>query len=294
MMRIAVIGNYLSTNLGDDMYIEILRRRYPQHQIFPQHQLRSDTRPHLLIYGGGGVLSKKEGRWDLLHEWRKKYHCPYCVVSVGSRVGEELSFDEPPFPDALFVSVRDEASFEAIPGSILIPDLAWAFEPPKAKTKYKNHGTGIMLRHSPRYDSFHLVERVREELATLDDHYIFFSTYGERLGDRTLAHATRAGFPSTFTLYTGSNPVEYLEYYRSCRRVLAMPLHGIIFAAIYGVPWATWSYSTKTDWMIRDLNAEVPTSLDDDLTWNETPRELVKTLREEAQQHFSLLDPHLM
>lgn len=292
-MRIVVIGNYQSTNIGDDMYVEILSRQYPDHQIIPQHRLREDTRPNFLIYGGGGVLREAEGRRDLLHAWRKKYDCPYCVLSVGSSVGGALVFDENPFPDAEFITVRDEVSLKALPGSILVPDLAWTFKPPEKKSEIINHGTGIMLRHSNRFNSFHLVERVREELATLDDHYLFFSTYGQRLGDRTLSHTTRAGFPSTFDLYNGSNPAEYLEHYRSCRRVLVMPLHGIIFAAIYGVPWAAWSYSPKVDWLIQDLNAIVPASLKDNLTWNETPRELVTAFHEEAQRHFSLLDPYL-
>ena len=295
-MLVAVIGNYMSTNLGDDMYLHLLRARYPQHE-FIAHSLLGNRGANFIIYGGGGILNQKSTRRTLLHEWVAKYRVSYCVLSVGAGT-VDLKYEKCPFPKAEFITVRDEIALEAIPGSILVPDLSWTFKPPKMKSEIKseiiNNSTGIMLRISPRFDSFALVERIRTEMTKLDESwYRFFSPYGVRLGDKTLANVTRAGFPSTYDVYSGSNPAEYLEHYRSCHRVFAMPLHGIIFAAIYGVPWATLSYSPKVDWLIRDLNAIVPATLQDNLTWNETPKKVVRALREEAQQHFSLLDPYL-
>ena len=295
-MLVVVIGNYMSTNLGDDMYLHLLRARYPQHE-FIAHSLLGNRGANFIIYGGGGILNQKSTRRTLLHEWVAKYRVSYCVLSVGAGT-VDLKYEKCPFPKAEFITVRDEIALEAIPGSILVPDLSWTFKPPKMKSEIKsetiNNSTGIMLRISPRFDSFALVERIRTEMAKLDESwYRFFSPYGVRLGDKTLANVTRAGFPSTYDVYSGSNPAEYLEHYRSCHRVFAMPLHGIIFAAIYGVPWATLSYSPKVDWLIRDLNAIVPATLQDNLTWNETPKKVVRALREEAQQHFSLLDPYL-
>ncbi len=289
-MLVAVIGNYLSNNLGDDMYLFLLRKRYPQHEFVP-HSLLGDRRPGFIIFGGGGILRGEDPRVELLHKWRKKFKVPYGVLSIGSAEPGELRFYRYPFPGAKFVTVRDRLAHETLRHAKLIPDLAWTFKPESIKKLGKE--VGIMLRHSKTFNSFDLVERARAEMATWDESwYRFFSTYGERLGDKTLANVTRAGFPSKYVKYNGVKPDVYLENYRYVKRVVAMPLHGIIFAAIYGVPWATWAYSHKVRWLCRDLSAHYSNDLTGHLVFNRTPLETVVRLRREANRHYKILDRH--
>lgn len=292
-MLIVVIGNYLSNNLGDDMYLFLLRKRYPKHE-FVAHSLLADRRPSFIIYGGGGILRNDCGRRQLLSEWIKKFKAPYCVLSVGTAEIETIEFDDESFPEAEFITVRDRASADAISSAEYLPDLAWAFKPKSIEHLGEGLEMGIMLRHSIAFNSFTLVERARAEMATWDESwYRFFSTYGERLGDKTLAYVTGAGFPSKYIPYSGVKPDEYLENYRYVKRVVAMPLHGIIFAAIYGVPWAGWSYSSKVTWQVEEMEGTIGLLLDSDLVWNETRPDVVARLRDGAMRHFELLDTRL-
>jgi len=288
-MLIPIIGNYQSNNLGDDQYLATLQLRYPEHKFIAGHTL-GGLKPDFIIYGGGGVLRNKDSRVAKLSEWRKKYKVPFGVMSVGTAEGEILSYKKQPFEGAEFITVRDEMSALAIPKATLLPDLAWAWKP-KTTSPLIPLSTGIMLRHSTRYNSFDLVCRARSVMADFpDEQFLFFSTYGERLGDRTLAHSTRAGFRSSWIPYTGLRPHEYLNHYRKCRRVLTMPLHGIIFAAIYGVEWASWSYSAKVTWQAEQIGGVVSHDLREPLIWNRTPRAVVERLRVEAEKHFQILD----
>lgn len=290
-MLVVVIGNYLSQNLGDDMYLFLLRDRYGDHEFVP-HSLLGDRRPDFIIFGGGGILRVDDPRIRLLHKWRREFKVPYGVLSIGSTEPDTLAFEKNPFPGAKFITVRDRVAHEALRRSKLLPDLAWTFEP--EETEQEDKEMGIMLRHSRTFNSFALVERARAEMASWDvSRYRFFSTYGERLGDKTLANVTRAGFRSTYVRYRGVKPDEYLENYRKVERVVTMPLHGIIFAAIYGVPWASWAYSHKTEWLAEELDAEISMDLESVITFNKTDPAIVVRLRREANRHFKILDRHL-
>ncbi len=292
-MRVVVIGNYLSQNLGDDMYLFLLQERYPLHEFIP-HSLLGDRRPDFIIFGGGGILRVEDPRVALLHRWRKKFRINYGVLSVGSTRAGRLKYSRNPFPGAKFVTVRDHVAYKALEHSELIPDLAWAFEPESIAHLGEDLQMGIMLRHSHTFNAFDLASRARAEMARFDESwYRFFSTYGERLGDRTLANVTRAGFPSIYVQYTGEKPDKYLENYRHVKRVVAMPLHGIIFAAIFSVPWASWAYSHKTEWLAEELGAEILTDLCSRLVFNKTDPVIVERLRREANRHFKILDRHL-
>jgi len=289
-MLVAVLGNYNSTNLGDDMYLSILRSTYKQHEFVSQFELGARW-PDLLIYGGGGVLREDEGRHRLLMMWVKKYNAPYCVLSVGSARGENLRFSNEPFPGAEFVTVRDGASASAIEGAEMLPDLAWLHEP--IHDFDDSEGMGIMVRHSKRYNSFEVVLRTRMEMDLDGGPFVFMHTYGPLLSGHAMAHPIRAGYDSTFSHYSGKDPAAYLGIYRSVDRVLAMTYHGIIFSAIYGKKWATWPYETKVDWLIRDLDGEASDIKRYGLIWNATPPDTVCRMRETAGGHIKLLDRYL-
>ena len=291
-MVVAVIGNYMSNNLGDDLYLHQLGSKFPEHQ-FIAHSKLEKTKPDYILFGGGGVLRDEDPRVQLLMEWTRQFNVPYGVFSVGCADNTENYTNRNRFfGDADFVTVRDPISADAIPGSVLLPDLAWTYMP-EATANVKSD-TGIMLRHSLAFNSFDLVVRTRELMSTMQGDFRFFSTYGERIGDRTLAHATRAGFPSTFSLYTGNKLTEYLDHhYRRVSQILVMPLHGIILAAIYNVPWAGWAYSYKTRRIAEELSAHISTDLQGTLHFNITSRSCVSRLRELAEKHFTILARYL-
>jgi hypothetical protein len=70
-----------------------------------------------------------------------------------------------------------------------------------------------------------------------------------------------------------------------------MPYHGIILSAIYGVPVAGWSYSTKTDYLATELGLELPDKLIVDPPMPHlVPESLVLAKRREAMTHFKRLD----
>ncbi len=290
-MLIVVIGNYMSTNLGDDMYLHLLRSQYPQHAFIPHSLLRA-RKPDFIIYGGGGILDQDSTRRVLLHEWVAKFRVPYAVLSVGSGV-VDLKYEKRAFPRAKFITVRDEIALKAIPEAVLVPDLSWIFEPSNSSV-VAGRTTGIMIRHSDTFDSFELVKRCRQKMEHMPHtSFLFFSTYGDRISDRTLCFPTAAGFNAEFKQYSGFNPDKYLEHYRWCERVITMPLHGIIFAAIYGIPWAAWIYSPKVTWLIEELKGEGCTDLNAPLVFNNTPMATVRRMRKAAQIHFNLLDAYL-
>lgn len=289
-MIVVVIGNYASQNLGDDMYLQLLRDRYPQHRFVPQHELGRDE-PDFAILGGGGIISQKETRRTLLHEWVRKFSIRYCVMSVGSASGKQLAFDTDPFPGAEFITVRDPDCARALPAAVTLPDLAWTFEPKPLAVPFVADRYGVMVRTAPRLHALALCRAARREIVRNDGLRPFFwSTYGERLAERTMVAPIAAGFRHVRATYYGIHPKEHLENFRTCARVLTMPMHGVIFAAIYGVPWAGWVYSRKVALLARELRATMPQTLKGQLVYNHTDADLVAEMRERAHGHFELLD----
>lgn len=290
-MLVTVIGNYNSQNLGDDIYIHLLRDRYREHEFVPNHEL-GDRTPEFIIYGGGGILTADSPREQLLYKWVEEFRVPYCVLSAGTATGPGHVLPQMEFTGAEFVTVRDTKAARRVRGSELLPDLAWAFKPRQAMPKPRY--TGVMLRHSPRWNALDLVMAARGAISILspDQPLLFMSTYGERIRHLTLDHVTAAGHEASFAVYDGKDPAKYLDLYRHCRRVIAMPYHGIIFAAIFGVRVSGWPYEKKVVWLMKELGLPIQKDLSrlDEVLVSERK---VASLREQAQKHFVNLDHHL-
>ena len=132
-MNILIIGNYKSTNAGDDLYKHILEKTYPQHTFIPNYEVGDRKDIDFVIFGGGGILNnKKLARYELFKKYVIDMGVPGCVLSVGS-VGTcvKQPFDNiyPAFSKAKFITCRDKFAFNGLKKynriTRLLPDLVW-------------------------------------------------------------------------------------------------------------------------------------------------------------------------
>jgi len=295
-MHVVVIGNYRSNNAGDDMYLYLLRLRYPQHT-FVDHSDMSVT-PDFVIYGGGGVLWEGNRRVDVLHRIVEEHNVPFCVLSVGSGSKSLKNHDKKTFKGAEFITVRDRIALETIGGTML-PDLGWSYKP---DVKPKGNKVGVMLRHSSTYKDYDLSKACQDIMRVLGDigiydGFLFFSTYGCRLWKQTMwspGWALASEYDIQYIdLHDTDNFIEHLDYYNQCKLVITMPYHGIVFSCLYGVPFMGWSYERKVTLLAEEMSLMLPTSLQTYPRINRPERLPVKQMQEGAEIHYEMLDQYL-
>lgn len=315
-MKIAVTGNYGSTNAGDDFYLYLLRKRYPQHEFLFYHFVR-DEKLDFGIFGGGGILSPTQTKRIKFIE--KKIHSkgiPFCALSIGS-VGTRKKMDPLPNYDLLkhakFINVRDRYAFDrlsTISDKVhLLPDIVWSYKPPIKKTVKKKFIVGVMLRDCGVFDK---KEMIKETISTLRKFnkiipikLLFFNVYGEKLEKRTCHKEVGKHFKDVEYIphHNTLNMINHLKNYNRCDFVFTMAYHGIILSTLYGIPCSGWIYETKIMGLIENLGFEMAENLGESqiivdmfkksFSLDYFNQEQVDKYVTGAEKHFKLLDKYL-
>jgi len=293
---VALIGNYRSQNMGDDLYWYLLKKRYPNCRIAPLHKLDGVPIDYVIL-GGGGILRDDCARTRLARETAKKHRAPWCVLSCGSAAGGGVKFtDGSQYKTAEFITVRDDSA-TIIRRAERVPDLVWTYQPMPRSVRAGTYG--IALRHTLRFNSLHVADNFNDilERECMSEHAIVMSTYGERIFWRAMPHVTSAYATSREYRVWDGRQTTIDEYVRGTfgvvEMVYAMPMHTIILAALHGVPVAGWSYSHKTDQLAHDLGIELPDQIGMYLPIKTVDTETVNRNVEEAERHYELLDQYL-
>lgn len=320
-MKIAVAGNYGSTNAGDDLYLYLLRKRYPEHEFIFYHFVR-DEKIDFAIFGGGGILSPT--RLKRLHFMDKRIHArgiPFCTMSIGS-VGTRKKIPCLPnyesLKNSVFITVRDRFAHEELSKISdkvhLLPDIAWSYKPPVKKVINEKFTIGVMLRDCGCFNKANMIKRTIKILRsfglTIPIKLLFFNVYGEKLEARTCHKEIGNRFKDVEYVphHNTLNMPSHLENYNRCDFVFVMAYHGIIMSILYGVPCSGWIYETKIMELIEKLGFNMAENLGEASIIEEMfqrsitepvhggyyNNDEVAKLIAGSQKHYQLLDKYLL
>jgi len=283
-MRIGVIGWYGHQNAGDERILYCLRRFFDGHEFlvttsFGNAVERIEELNHCdyVLLGGGGLILRGINTYTALIEQIKR---PFGCVGLGV---EACHNDNAAFIDAMkekaqFILVRDEQSRRSLQNHFKVivgPDLTFLYpldvvEPTEADTcgvnlrdwyfwkcehggEYYKHMMSLS-RSNPDLEkeyphskwepakAFGIIEKRFSNLLAVP---LCFEN--NRKGDHVLLR---------FFFDKVDDTISLPRIYSSCRYLVGMRLHSLIFACQSGIPFVSLSYQPKNERFCRALGLE--------------------------------------
>jgi polysaccharide pyruvyl transferase WcaK-like protein len=271
--RIGVIGWYGHGNAGDERILACLRRLFDGDELLPTRSLKDAlerledlNRCDYVLFGGGGLVLRNTGRYAELFE---RLEPPFSCVGLG------VEFRDPANKALLdvlksraeFIHVRDSdscARLECHPNVITGTDLTFLY-PYDVAPWSSAPSCALNLRPWPASPG----PRPRGWLQRL-----IRETAPPPWNPRSAIECIRRHFSEIVPLPLYAEPgepsdaellAEHLEpggrefspqRLASCRYVVSMRLHALIFACQMGIPFVSLSYQPKNKAICRDLGME--------------------------------------
>jgi len=314
-MGILIAGYYGYRNWGDEGSLATLLQALPRESVrvlsgdpafteatygvraLPRMELRTVRRAvresDALILGGGSLLQDATSLRSLLYylaliHWGLQAHGRVLLVGQGvgplrRRIGRRLAARL--LQRVAFLSVRDADSARllaslGVSGATVDADLTWALESQPAHVALDAGARWVGL--APRLWADAPVQQAFADLCRRlhADGYRPLLFPMQETQDRALCKAIAAETGAA-TLPTPQHPAQLLGVMAHLQAMVAMRLHGAIFAASAGAPVLCVSYDPKVDALAGQLGAPtVPLhALDGGLAdaWAALPREALRT-----------------
>ncbi len=318
-MGILIAGYYGYRNWGDEGSLATLLQALPREAVcvlsgdpafteatygvraLPRMELRAVRRAvresDALIFGGGSLLQDATSLRSLLYylaliRWGLQAHGRVLLVGQGVgplRRGVSRRLTANLLQRVSFLSVRDADSARlleqlGVRGATVDADLTWALEPQPSHVELETHARWVGV--APRLWKDAPVQQAFASLcrALQADGYRALLIPMQESQDRALCEAIAAESGAQ-TLPPPQHPAQLLGVMARLEAMIAMRLHGAIFAASAGAPVLCVAYDPKVDALAAQIDAPtVPLhALQTEMlqAWVAFPRE---TLRARLQQ----------
>jgi radical SAM protein with 4Fe4S-binding SPASM domain len=252
-MKIGLIGWYGHGNAGDERILHCLRRFFDGHGLFVTGGFSDAAKKvdclnscdYVLLGGGGLILRGLNRHVDLIRRIRPPLGC----VGLGVETCHEDNAD---FVDVLkqkceFILVRDPQSRELLANHFKVivgPDLTFLY-PYDVITPIESDGCGVNLRPwnaGDGWDPARAYEIIAQQFSSLRP----LPFYCER-GQESDADAIRLFFGPMDDTIALPNALQ------SCRYVIGMRFHSLVFACQMGIPFVSLSYQPKNERLCEAL-----------------------------------------
>jgi polysaccharide pyruvyl transferase CsaB len=331
-MGILIAGYYGYRNWGDEGSLATLLQVLPRESVcalsgdpafteatygiraLPRMEIRAVRRAvresDALILGGGSLLQDATSLRSLLYylaliRWGLRAHGRVLLVGQGvgplrRRIGRRLAARL--LRRVPFLSVRDADSARlleslGVSGATVDADLTWALAPQPAHVALDARARWVGLAPRPWGDA-----PVKQAFADLcrrlhADGYRALLIPMQESQDRALCEAIAAESGAE-TLPMPHHPAHLLGVMAQLEAVIAVRLHGAIFAASAGVPVLCVSYDPKVDALAAQLGAPTvpPRALQAGLVeaWAAFPRDALRARLQETVPALQQTAQHLL